>query len=222
MSPKVVRVLILATAIGWAGPAAAQSIPRHDAAVVFGWSAANRPRPSLPYDYWLAAWFTTASAGWYWSDHQKTEISVAGSGERMHFGAYEFIENSPLSYSTRSSTFALRTQLFSGAQIYQFFHNTSVHPFVGAGIEINRERMRTETTEETYVRASTAPASPYERTTSLQTTTAPEVQFRPRVFAIAGVKGYLSERTFIRADVSISAGRVFDRFSWRLGGGFDF
>ena len=222
MSPKVARVLILAMAMGCAGPAAAQSIPRHDAAVMFGWSAANRPRPSLPYDYWLGAWFTTVTGGWYWSDHQKTEVTVAGSGQRMYAGAYEFTENSPLLYTTRYSTFALRTQLFSGAQVYQFFHNASVHPFVGAGVEINRERVRTETTEDTYVRASTSPASPYELTTSSQTRTEPEVRFKPRVFAIAGVKGYLSERTFIRVDLSVSAGRAFDRFAWRIGGGFDF
>jgi hypothetical protein len=216
------KTLIVVLGLASAVPAAAQSIPRHDLSVLLGWSTANRPRPSLPYDSWIGAWFTTATTGWYWSDHQKTEVTVAGASERQHFGGFEFTEHSPLSYTSSSTTFALRTQLFTGAQIYQFFRNTYVHPFVGAGVEIDRERWETVTVDETYVRASESPISPYELTTSTTTRSEPDVRLRARPFAIAGLKGYLSERTFIRADISLSAGRAFDRVSWRIGGGFDF
>lgn len=221
MSGKLTAFAIV-FGLACAAPAAAQGLPRHDVSFLFGWSTANRPQPSLPYDSWLGAWFVTGTAGWYWSDHQKTEVTVSGSSERQHFGGFEFHDLSPLAYTTRSTTFGVRTQIFTGAQIYQFFRNTFVHPFVGVGLEVDRERWHGVTTEETYVRATEAPASPYELTSSTTTEDGPEIRFRARPFALTGLKGYFTERTFIRADVSVSAGSRLDRVAWRVGGGFDF
>ena len=214
------KAFVILLGLAWAVPAAGQALPRHDISGLFGWSTAKRPRPDIPYDYWIGAWFGTATTGWYWSDHQKTEVTVAGSAERSLQAGYEFIENSSVSYTTKSTTNLLRTQSFSAAQLYQFYRNASVHPFVGAGLEVDRERWRNQTIEQTYERQS--PIGLDHLVSSKTTTTEPEFRIKPRVFALAGIKAYFSERTFFRADVRISAGRVFDRFSWRVGGGFDF
>jgi len=214
------KALMIVLGLACAAPAAGQALPRHDVSGLFGWSNAKRPRPGVPYDYWIGAWFGTGTAGWYWSDHQKTEVSVAVSTERQHAGEFEFIENAP-QYTTRSTSDFLRTQTFSGAHVYQFFRNAFAHPFVGAGVEVDRERWRAETLEQTYLRKITPPFQD-ELVSSALTKTTPEIRLKARAFVLTGFKAYFNERTFFRADVRVSAGRSFDRFSWRVGGGFDF
>src|SRR3954454_6119844 len=121
-----------------ASPAGAQDrtpLARGDLAGTAGWLAVNRPEFDT-YNRWHGEGFFTVGAGWYWTDHLKTDVELGASTESTAYsavtvdiGAQQHIAPSIVTFS--STRVAL-------TQRYQFRRNEWFHPSVGAGIDIVR------------------------------------------------------------------------------------
>jgi hypothetical protein len=103
--------------------------------------------------------------------------------------------------------------------LYQFFDNQWVHPFVGAGAELVRERHIADALPASSIRLSTAvPSLVLPAVPAIDTVT-----YSVRPIVTGGVKFYVSPHAFVRTDVrtALSADRPV-AWQWRAGMGFDF
>src|SRR5262245_60386121 len=118
-----------------APPVSAPKLPRADAHFVIGWQNINKEQPQDHYNDWLNdIFYGGLGAGWYWTDHLKTQIDF-GAGTRGQQYRYRQVPTTgTISYET--SRVRLRQQAVSIGQHYQFFENQWFHPHVGAGAEL--------------------------------------------------------------------------------------
>lgn len=191
------------------GQAAAAALPRFDAAAATGWFAADR---SIEGDGCCSSWssslFRGVSGGFYWTEHLKTEVELAAPGptegytvrsERLAGNLFRY-------FSEEHRISAHRVSL---SQAYQFGHNSSFHPFVRAGVDLDRER------DEIEARVSTG--SVFDEQHSVATRTL------ARPFGGVGFKAYFNERAFFRGEARFSPGREgLDQMAWTAGVGIDF
>jgi hypothetical protein len=103
--------------------------------------------------------------------------------------------------------------------VYQFFDNQWVHPFVGAGAELVRERHTADALPAQTLRLSTT--VPNQILPALPAIDSVSYSVRPLV--TGGFKFYVSPRAFARLEVrtAFSADRPL-ALQWRGGVGFDF
>src|SRR5207247_9766623 len=97
------------------------------------------------YSPWTHSLFKGVSGGFYWTDHLKTEIEVAWPGER-EATAYVRTFTADAYTSDRHYFRGVNTSI---GQLYQFGRNSFFHPFVGAGVDIDRTRHTIERRVET-------------------------------------------------------------------------
>src|SRR5215212_5575527 len=145
---KPCRVLFLAAVLavhGSIGTAHAQTPPsplqRGDAAAFVGWLNAQKPGTlDLQSDWYHRAIYGGGAAGWYWTDHLRTEIEVGASkSSRLWTYRNVVIDNVPTFSGARLTVGTRRVAI---AQQYQFFRNVWFHPHVGAGVEVSWETVR--------------------------------------------------------------------------------
>src|SRR2546428_250780 len=157
---------------------------------------------------WSASLFKGLGAGFYWSEHLKTEIEAGWPGTTEAYGYFSTrLPDGSASYTYEEHTF--RTFNVSAALLYQFGRNSFFHPFIGTGIQATRERDEIERTTQT----NRGPAS-----TDLRDT----IAVRARPFITTGFKAYVSDRAFFRGDVKLDAGSRVEQIVWRVGFGVDF
>lgn len=218
------KILPLA-AVAWlagAAVATAQEPPkvlnRGDARFVIGWQNLHKEQPPPQnYDNWLnGIFYGGAGAGWYWTDHLKTQIDVGAGTEGRQYRFDQFVVNGLT--TGRSSRISVRRQSVAVAQQYQFFRNQWFHPHVGAGVDIARE-----TTSEEY-----QPVFGFDSVTRTSRqieparTEGPEHRTIARPFAEAGLKAYMTRRAFFTADTRFMYRKGLDEVLLRLGFGVDF
>ena len=133
------RILSIALVLLALSPAAAlcQSPPtprhRRDISASIGGFMADHPVSRYrTWSTWSGGLFKGVAGGYYWTDHLKTEVEVAATGETDADGDFTL---STYSYDH----FYYRDVLVSAAQVYQFGRNRLFHPFVSAGLDIDRE-----------------------------------------------------------------------------------
>ena len=180
-------------------PPAAPAFARWDASAQLALLNRNKADLGSPWDHWYAAPVAGGSAGYYWTTHFKTELDVATAG----VGTIDAPE------SQRYREHQLRETTVGASAVYQFFDNQWIHPFLGAGVEVARER-------------HLAGALPAVRT--LQAIPAIDRTSYPvRPVVSGGFKFYVNERAFVRTEVrtSFSTDRPL-AIQWRGGIGFDF
>jgi hypothetical protein len=205
----------IAQATSSAPVAAAREAP-FDAAGYVAWFRANRGGIG---GQTFRDWFTTPrlslGIGRYWTEHLKTEaeFAITGHGNLVSF---EELESEPRvsRYLYRDHTYQIRT--LSLVQAWQFRHNAWVHPFLGAGIDVDWERR----TVETSLQVSDNRSEPAFTAEALPRETRTEVI--PRAVAVAGLKAYLTRSAFFRTDVRASFRESVDQVAWRFGIGLDF
>jgi hypothetical protein len=205
----------IAQATSSAPVAAAREAP-FDAAGYVAWFRANRGGIG---GQTFRDWFTTPrlslGIGRYWTEHLKTEaeFAITGHGNLVSF---EELESEPRvsRYLYRDHRYQIRT--LSLVQAWQFRHNAWVHPFLGAGIDVDWERR----TVETSLQVSDNRSEPAFTVQALPRETRTEVI--PRAVAVAGLKAYLTRRAFFRTDVRASFRESVDQVAWRFGIGLDF
>jgi opacity protein-like surface antigen len=205
-----------------AGAAGAQDLPRApltrgDTHFVIGWQNLHKEQPQQHYNDWVnAIFYGGAGAGWYWTEHLKTQVDV-GAGTRGHQYRYEpIVVNGQTTGS--SSRVSVRQQSVAIAQHYQFFRNQWFHPHVGAGVDLARE-----TTTEEY-----QPVAAFDNVTRTYSqirparTEGPDHRMIARPFAETGFKAYMTPRAFFTADTRVMFRKGLDEVLFRFGFGVDF
>jgi outer membrane protein W len=214
-STWIVATAVVATEI-CVVPAQAQTAPTPPPAVTqrgldlagyLGWFNANKSGISL-YNDWYHSLSGGLSLGYYWTDHVKTEIDVGRTSEAEIVG-YGPVGNGPLSAPTEHY---YRNVTFSVIQAYQFSRNAWVHPYLGAGLDLDWERHREERPAVLSARPGLIAGS----------RTDPSTNVHPKVAAVGGIKAYVSPHAFFRTDLKFTGARQFDQVIWRWGFGVDF
>jgi hypothetical protein len=208
--PVIALVALLAVAPAARAQVGAGPVSKADLSASVGWLNAdksgldsNRGRN----DWYNKGLYGGASAGWYWTDHLKTEIEGGVSSDaELRVYTSTVIDGRPASLD---STYRFSTGRVAVGQQYQFYRNVWFHPFVSGGLDLTWER--TSRTDEIYasqpLRARTFP-------------TRTELLARP--FAAAGFKTYFTPRGFFRTDIKLAFGKGVDEVLVRFGFGVDF
>jgi len=183
-------------------------------------SMLNRNTSDLSrWDHWYSVAAVNGTAGYYWSPHFKTEVEVGFAGD----GTIDAAEETPVPgqsfpYS-RYRDHRLQETTVGATGLYQFFENQWVHPFVGGGVEVVRERHVADALPAATIRFSTA-------VPSLQLPVVPAVDtvtYSVRPVLAGGFKFYVTPHAFVRADVRTAASTQRPvAWNWRGGIGFDF
>jgi|SRR5882672_11096444 len=183
-------------------------------------SMLNRHKSDLSeWSNWYSVAAIDGSVGRYWTPHFKTELEIGTAGE----GRIDGPESAPVPGSSvpypRYREHRLRETTLGAAAFYQFFENQWVHPFVGAGVELVRERHLADPLPAQIVRMSTTvPAVILPPVSAIDA-----VNYSARPLLTGGIKFYVTPHAFVRTDVRTAFSR--DRrvaWQWRGGIGFDF
>lgn len=188
---------------------------RWDAAALFTWFGEQHSVEPVPWDRWFGAVSGGGIIGYHWTPHLKTEFDVSTSTE----GEIYSVETIPVP-GTPTFLFVerdheIRLTTASLGLNGQFFENAWFHPFVGAGMELVREREHIETLP--------LPAPPRVPAIAPEPQSDTRVRYGARPYVATGFKAYVSERAFIRTDLrtSWSSGGLA-AVAWRAGVGVDF
>jgi hypothetical protein len=210
------KALLLLAVLGQTSAPSLQ-LPRADAHVAVGWQNLHKEQPTEHYNDWLnAILYGGAGAGWYWTDHLKTQVDV---GAGTHAEQYQ-IRTLPVggSVAYEYARVSFHEANVSIGQQYQFFRNQWFHPHVGAGLELARE-------------TSTAEYQPITVFDNLTRTTrqiaparneGPAHRFLARPFADTGFKAYMTRRAFFGGDMRLMFRGGVEEVLFRAGFGVDF
>jgi hypothetical protein len=156
-----------------------------------------------------------AIAGWYWTEHWKSEV-FAGRSNSAETWNTEAIQDGPnLAY--RSINYRVQYTEVGFAQVYQFRRNEWVHPSLGAGVLF---RQRTGESEFQPAVIYRAPAgSPIVVDPGGRRTLKEDIRAAP--FVTAAVKMYFTPRAFFRSDLQVAFGTA-ESVAVNAGFGIDF
>ncbi len=179
-----------------------------------GWFHARTDVPYTNRWYNRSLW-AGVEAGWYWTEHLKTEVGTAVTTEGRTFfsGERQVIVDGQSYYEW--GDVRERTRRATVRQVYQFGHNAMVHPFLGAGfdvVSIERRYLR--------YRYPTSPGSVYGAPVI-----APDIESRRTMFEpaiVGGVKAYFNRAIFFRTDFAAGGRQGVVNLAARFGIGADF
>jgi hypothetical protein len=221
----ILRTCAIAVLLGCAAPSAAEppstappapALRRLDVAGLVGWLGEHRSETGAEYyDDWTNRWYGTGVAGWYWTSHLKTELEVGITNAGESWASFRVGERGPSGYpiSVLERRFQ-RDVTVAVTQQWQFFENAWVHPFVAAGVSVDRTRIRRDR-QHTYWGPGdeVLPGGPL----------LSEVDVRAHALFGTGLKAYMNERAFFRADFQLAVGAEGpDQVRLRTGFGVDF
>jgi hypothetical protein len=205
------------------GTAEAQSAPpaRADVTATIGWLGLDTGQRQFGDDEWDGTFVGALSAGWYWTDHLKTEVEAGAVSEAEGFGSVSTRTEGQFSTRYRRST--VQRNAIGISQQYQFGRNAWFHPHVAAGVSIAFDT-RLDHYDPTYG------FDPVSRTSSIiepGRTEGPMRTTTVRPFLAGGFKAYVTPRVFVRSDVRAGVGtrgvaRGIDELLARIGMGIDF
>ena len=189
-------------------------MPRADVSAGVGWFSGGIERPLTTHggrgrDWYNDAGWVGVQGGYYWTTNLKIEgeVSWAGTGSAWTYDEPAELGGFP---AYRQTEHDLVTRTLSAGLVYQFGRNLMLHPFLGGGVDV--DLVRDDSRSVTYGFQGVPPDHVDERVE----------ETRPGGFIVGGVKGYLSERAFLRADIKV--GRRSDAWKVvpRISLGFDF
>jgi hypothetical protein len=227
-TPMRYLLVLLLVVAGLPAPALCQSPPsplaRADFTATIGSFSARRA-DAPDYDPWTHSRFAGIGAGYYWTDHLKTEIELSSGGRARTYGTEPAgVPESPLSSIHLEHVY--RSLAVSVAQSYQFGRNAYFHPFVAAGLDVERVRHEIDRPAQTVLvypgRGLTPPSFIVAGRIEVPALTRSETAVTAAPYAAAGFKAYFTERSFFRTDLKVSARSRIDRVIWRAGFGVDF
>jgi len=215
---SVVAALISHSAIAQTVTLVPSDPKRWDSSVSIGWLGGDKSDIAESWNDWYDTFATSVDVGRYFTPHIKTELGATFTSTGEVYSTDQFVVPtlpSPVFFS-REHRFSVNA--LNVAAAYQWFDNTWVHPFVGAGVQLAWERHRVETPFPTaFTRDGRGPI------TVPPVAAESETRFDPRPFLSGGAKFYVSEQGFIRTDLAAAFdGHGATRVTWRIGGGIDF
>jgi hypothetical protein len=211
---------ILALAVLTTGTADAQTpprLPKNDVTVSLGWFGSRYPGLER-YNRWHQSLLSGAGGGRYWTDHFKSEVEAAWLS-RVNAESYELqnLDGGPAYVRTENR---FQNVKFSLGQLYQFGENAWVHPYLGAGADIDYLR----STEERPAQLATIPV-PNGRTPSqlaVSKSSERETSVSVHPFVKGGFKMYASDRVFFTTEWKLGLGNGLQHALWKTGFGVDF
>lgn len=188
---------LLLILLGVGGVAEAQQ--SWDLGVTVGTLGSAPMTPPSSYDDWYFTGRYGASIGRFWTDHIKTEIEFAGSGEGSRYATRIVnVPGVPPNYEIGSQEY-YRLHQVTARFVYQFFDNAWVHPYVFGGGGVDFERRRSEIHEQ-YFYASNGPNVPVTRVLVTRAMSiGPEMHWRPTAVVGTGAKLYMTPRSYFNA-----------------------
>ena len=193
------------------------SASRWDVSAHVVWLGERRPDPSIRWDQWFNVASGGGLVGYYWTPHLKTEFDISTSSEGERYSVEPIAIPGITTVLPLQRDHEFRVTTASAGVIGQFFDNAWFHPFVGAGVELIREREHIETSLQFIPpRDPRAPPLPEFQPETIE-------RYRARPYAATGFKAYVSERAFIRTDIRTSwSSDGLAALAWRSGVGIDF
>jgi hypothetical protein len=202
---------------------AQQSAPSWDLGATIGSIGVSPETPHERYgDDWFFEGRYAVSIGKYWTEHIKTELEFAHSGEGSRY-VQQFVNvpGVPPHYSIPGEEHN-RLQQLSARVVYQFFDNAWVHPYVFSGASFDINRRRTDIPPNYYY----PPVTPQNRPAPILVTPArvegPDTTWRPAAVFGTGAKMYMTPRAFFNAAAIGTIGKRLDTVSFIAGFGIDF
>ena len=199
-------------------PAAAQGrqpLTRGDVSGTAGWLGVNTTEFDS-YNNWHGQALFTVGAGWYWTDHLKTDIEFGASTTSQIYSAVTVDIAGRPTYV--SSLIRFRSSRVAVLQRYQFGRNQWFHPSVGAGVDIvhRRSSQRDEPVYgyDPFTRQNGVLRQPLERSIGGETDV--------RAAAIGGFKAYITPRAFFLSDMRVTFTSRPEDVLLRVGFGVDF
>lgn len=209
--------ILLAAGASAQTPAPAVQLPRADAHFVLGWQNLHKDQPQSSYNDWLnGIVYGGAGAGWYWTDHAKTQVDVGGGTRGSQYRYQQLAVNGNQTYE--SSRLRVRESSVAISQQYQFFRNQWFHPYAGAGVELARETTTEEYDPVIFVDNVTHTT----RVVTPARVEGPAHRFIARGFGETGFKAYMTRKAFFMANVRVMVRGGVDEVLLRAGFGFDF
>jgi opacity protein-like surface antigen len=192
----------------------AAPLVRADISVGAGWHHA-RVAAAGEYDEWYHDSVSgSATAGWYWTDHLKTELDLTTTSPGRVNLFTQTVVNGQNTF--RYGWIDQGTSGVALAQTYQFFDNAWFHPYVGAGLDVVRE-----TTDEHI-----EPLTSFDRVTGRPRIVdaargESSARWLGRPVVAAGFKAYMTRRSYFKTDARVRASRRVDDLVIRVGVGID-
>ena len=212
------RALLTILLCGAPGLAAAQTapetLPRNDVTISLGWAGAEHNVHDERR--WHGSLLVGASAGHYWTDHLKTEVDAGWTSPRGREIYDTIVQQGGLTYAL--SDYRAHDIRFGIVQLYQFGRNDWVHPYVGLGADIVRRQGTLERVPQSrtvYVQGRNIPVTIPEATERMTNVFAQAV-------VKAGLKMYVSEKTFFNTELKFGVSSDVDHMVWKFGMGVDF
>jgi hypothetical protein len=202
---------------------AAQAQPSWDVGATLGSFGSAPSTPEQTYrDDWYFDFRQAVSIGRYWTDHVKTEVEFANTGEGTRYTLRNAkVPGVPPQYPI-STEEHYRLQQVQARVVYQFFENAWAHPYVFGGVGIDIERLRTRVAEQYYYSGSD-PRLPANRILITPARdTGPVTTRRAAGILGTGVKLYVSPRAYFNAAAVASVAESSGTISFVAGFGFDF
>jgi hypothetical protein len=194
--------------------------PRADFHAVIGWQNLRQDRGNDTFDTFNTwsngIFYGGAGAGWYWTDHVKTQVDL-GTGTLGRHYRYRPLTINGVQTGT-SSRVAVRQSSVAVSQQYQFFRNQWFHPHVAAGLDIARET-RQEEFQPVFVFDQ---ATRTTRQVSPARVDGPSRNTIVRPFGELGFKAYMTRRAFFTGDTRLMFRGGIDEVLFRIGFGVDF
>jgi outer membrane protein W len=199
-----------------AAGAGAQPLANGDVTTELAWLNVRAVKDSSYNEWYHRSAYGSVAAGWYWTNHLKSEIEVGASTAAELYAATTVQIDGRTHYI--SSRYRFTTKRIVATQHYQFYENAWVHPYVGIGIDGTWES-RDQHDNPLYVYDSVTHTTHVERPAQDRPRSR---RFDVRPVADAGAKFYVNRRAFFRTDMRMVIDGGIDEVLFRFGFGVDF
>lgn len=174
---------------------------------------------TLYQDDWYFQGRYAVTIGRYWTEHLKTEVEYAISGEGRRFlQGYKTVQGVPFDYPYYGESFH-RLEQVSARMLWQFRENTWVHPYISGGLAGDRERQRVRIPEQ-YQYPGGRINDPV--LVSPEFNSGPEWKYRLGFTAGAGAKFYMTRDAFFTTGIVGTWSQPTATVSVLAGFGIDF
>jgi hypothetical protein len=171
-------------------------------------------------DDWYGEGRYAASIGFYWTEHLKTELEFAHTGEgRRWTQELVRVPGTSTNYPIGTET-AHRLQQTSARLVWQFNENAWVHPYINGGFVFDAERRTSQSPAQFYY-----PGDPRTQPPIL---VRPEMarngvmEYRAGVTVGGGAKFYMSPNTYLNTGLQVTYAKPATTASFLAGFGVDF
>lgn len=167
------------------------------------------------YQDWYAHGRYSGSIGYYWTQHFKTEVEHAWSGEGSRYILdYARISGSPYPYQTEQFFQLQQTTL---RVVWQFRDNAWVHPYLSAGavMDVEHQRFHVPLTYQQNARGERV-------LVSSERNSGHRYEVRGGVSLGGGAKIYMTERVFFNTGAIVTYSRSAGTVNLIAGFGIDF